>query len=165
LAAKLEQGVLELNWGANVAQVLQRYPAAREFPANSLMGMVAPAGFQGVRSAMGDIFILHVDPLAGLDAADFQVAANGVHQIVGTLDSGLSAGRSATARSMFGTFEHVHEWSAPGFGAVVSYSTADGLSTSPPIGLGSVRVQRGSLVVSGIQELLKPVLPATAPTR
>ena len=164
LATKLEQGVLELKWGATVAQVLQLYPDAREFPANSLLGVVAPTGFQGVRSAMGDIFMLHVDPQSGLAAADFQVAAQSVHQLVESLDSGLPAGRSAAARTMFGTFEHVHEWSAPGFGVVVSYSTADGLPASRPIGLGTVHLQRGPLVV-GVQELLKPLLAATAATQ
>jgi len=151
----LGQGVLGLRWGCSAADVLAAYPAATQLP-HGFIGVVAPAGMWGTRSAVGDIFMLTVDPGTGFKCMDFQFAPDSAHGLVDALRSSLGEGRSTAMRTVFGTFEHVHEWSTPQFGVIVSFTTRDGAPSSPAIARGTAHVQRGPLERSVVAKLMNP---------
>lgn len=151
----LEQGVLDLQWGTPLAEIREVYPGAREIPQVSQLVVVAPAGFWGVRSAMGDLFVLSVDSGEGLTSADFQVAAKDVRPLLTKLNSRLGPGRSAVVKTMFGNFSHTHEWSTSKFGVRLAFATLDGTPKSPAFELGLVHLQRGPLAESAVEKLDK----------
>lgn len=162
-AAELVEGVLGLKWGASTAEIMAVYPAARQMTPSNI-AVVATTGFWGTRSAMGDIFILTIDPQAGFSSVDFQISADDVYELIQALESGLGDGRSAAARTMFGDFGHVHEWSTPDFGVRVAYTTKDGASRSPVVGMGTAQAQRGPLTRSLVDELQRALALRPAPT-
>jgi hypothetical protein len=157
-AAELAEGVLGLKWGASTAEITAVYPAARQM-APSHIAVVATTGFWGARSAMGDIFILTVDPQAGFSSVDSQLAGDDVYELIEALEAGLGDGRSASARTLFGAFQHAHEWSTSEFGVRVAYTTMDGASRSSVVGMGAVQAHRGPITRSVVDELQKTASP------
>jgi hypothetical protein len=96
---------------------------------------------------MFDAFGLKVDPQDGLASMTFQIASEGVLDLLKALAARLGPGRSGSAKTMFGSYSHAYEWSTARYGVLVTFNTKDG-DASSPVGSAAVRVQRGPFTES-----------------
>ena len=155
--ASVKDGVLGLLWGDPLPAIQAKYADAKIIPQVPKVGVVDRDGILGVRSKMGDIFVLTLDGKGGLTSVSFQASPADTAKMLLALDRALGKSRVLEQRSPFNTFTHVYEWNTPAVSARVNYSTKESGEGAAPLREISVEVHRGPLGESLIDTMSSPV--------
>jgi hypothetical protein len=149
VTANLERGVLGLNWGATVPEVLKNYPDARTLVEKTLLS-VRQANASSV-SVDKDTFVLRFDAMRGLSEVTFQVPPPDVQALIRILTQSIGTPRSVAISTVGGT-THVFEWSSPKVSARVRYATTEAAPTSRPLEPAVTAIMQGTMSASYIDE-------------
>lgn len=157
------ESILGVRWREPLAAIQARFPGAAVVSQTRKVGVVDRTGILGVRSRLDDLFVLTLDVSNCLRSVSFPAAPQDVPHLLQAFRDALGAERSLEQKSLFGTFNHVHEWSTPTASARVCYSTQQSGATATVVGNASVEVHCGALGASLIDTMAAPARNTDAP--